>query len=145
MITLLPLSETQFNMFMMNKLEDTQINKDTLLCYKPKETYYLLFSSIAIDIKYRKDRLVLSCLLKGLNEKIQYLIKKGITFLNMCAEGQTIDGQKFIESFLNMHHVYITKKGYKLYAFNNTYEFNEWIKRFPDYIKVYNEKYNLKN
>ena len=87
---------------MINELEDTEINKDTLLQYKSEGTYYLLFLAIAIDIEYRKYKLVLSYLLKGMNEKIQNLMKNGIKFLNMCAEEQTADGQKFIESFLNM-------------------------------------------
>lgn len=140
-ITLIPLSKEQFNKFMINELEDTQINKDTLLEYKTGNEYYLLFSAIAIDPKYRKDRLVLSNLLKGMNEKIQTLIKNEIKFLNMCAEGQTKDGQKFIESFLNLKHKYTTKDGYKLYQFNDTEEFNEWITKFPTYIDNYDKKY----
>lgn len=139
-ITLLPLSKKQFDLFMINELEDTEINKDTLLEYKPKAEYYLLFSVIAIDLKYRNDKIILSLLLKGLYEKIQNLMKKEIKFLNMCAEGQTEDGRKFIESFLNMHHKFTTKDGYKLYSFNNTQEFNNWINIFPEYINKYNKK-----
>lgn len=144
-ITLLPLSKEQFSKFMINELEDTEINKDTLLQYKSEGAYYLLFSAIAIDIEYREDKLVLSYLLKGMNEKIQNLMKNGIKFLNMCAEGQTADGQKFIESFLNMKHRYTTKDGYKLYSFHNTQDLLNWIKKFPEYINTYDEKYNLKN
>ena len=138
-ITLLPLSKEQFNKFMINKLEDTEINKTTLLKYKSHGEYYLLFSAIAIELEYRKDRLVLSYLLKGMYQKIQNLIKQDIKFLNMCAEGQTKDGQKFIESFLNMKYKYTTKDGYKLYSFNNIEEFNEWLKKFPEYIRVYDK------
>ena len=144
-ITLLPLSKEQFSKFMINELEDTEINKDTLLPYKSEGAYYLLFSAIAIDIEYREDKLVLSYLLKGMNEKIQNLMKNGIKFLNMCAEGQTADGQKFIESFLNMKHRYTTKDGYKLYSFYDTQDLLNWIKKFPEYINTYDEKYNLKN
>lgn len=144
-ITLLPLSKEQFNKFMINELEDTQINKDTLLQYKLEGTYYLLFSAIAIDIEYREDKLVLSYLLKGMHEKIQNLMKNGIKFFNMCAEGQTKDGQKFIESFLNMQHRYTTKDGYKLYSFHDTQDLYKWIKKFPEYINIYDKKYNLKN
>lgn len=144
-ITLLPLSKEQFNRFMTNELEDTEINKDTLLQYKSGGTYYLLLSAIAIDIEYREDKLVLSYLLKGMYEKIQNLMKKGIKFLNMCAEGQTADGQKFIESFLNMQHRYTTKDGYKLYSFHDTQDLYKWIKKFPEYINIYDKKYNLKN
>lgn len=142
-ITLLPLSKEQFNKFMINELEDTEINKDTLLQYKSEGTYYLLFSAIAIDIEYRKDKLVLSYLLKGMNEKIQNLMKNGIKFLNMCAEGQTADGQKFIESFLNMQNRYTTKDGYKLYSFHDTQDLYNWIKKFPEYIKIYDKKCNF--
>ncbi len=144
-ITLLPLSKEQFNKFMINELEDTEINKDTLLQYKSEGAYYLLFSAIAIDIKYREDKLVLSYLLKGMNEKIQNLMKNGIRFLNMCAEGQTADGQKFIESFLNLKHKYTTKDGYKLYSFHDTQDLLKWIKKFPEYINTYDKKYKLKN
>lgn len=61
-------------------------------------------------------------------------MKNGIKFLNMCAEGQTTDGQKFIESFLNMQHRYTTKDGYKLYSFHDTQNLYKWIKKFPKYI-----------
>lgn len=144
-ITLLPLSKEQFDKFMLNELEDTEINKDTLLQYKAGEKYYLLFSAIAIDSKYREDKLVLSCLLKGLNRKIQNLMENDIEFSNMCAEGQTNDGQKFIESFLNMRHRNTTKDGYKLYSFHDAQELYDWIKKFPEYINVYDERYNLKD
>ena len=139
-ITILPLSKEQFEKFMINELEDTEINENTLLKYKSKESYYLLFSVIAIDIKYRNDKLVLSYLLKGMNEKIQNLMDSDIKFLNMCAEGQTKDGQKFIESFLNMQHRYTTKDGYKLYSFRDTEDLYNWIEKFPEYINVYDKK-----
>lgn len=138
-ITLLPLSKEQFDKFMLNELEDTEINERTLLKYRPHEEYYLLFSAIAIDMKYRDDKLVLSYLLKGMYQKIKYLMEKDIKFLNMCAEGQTKDGQKFIESFLNMGYKYTTKEGYKLYSFNNIEDFNEWLKKFPEYIRIYDK------
>lgn len=41
-ITILPLSELQFNKFMKNKLEDTKINSNTLLSYKKDSSYYQL-------------------------------------------------------------------------------------------------------
>lgn len=142
-ITILPLSKNQFEKFMINELEDTEINEDTLLEYEDGEKYYLLFSAIAIDKEYRNDRDILSNLLKGLYKKIEELEKRNITFLNMCAEGQTIDGQKFIESFLNLKHKYTTENGYKLYSFNNVQEYTEWLKKFPKYIINYDKKYNI--
>lgn len=140
-ITLLPISKKQFEDFMSNKLEDTELNTKNLLVYKENCSYYLLFSSIAIDKKYRNDKLVLSYLLKGMNTKINALLKKGIKFENMCAEGQTKDGQKFIESFLNLKKKLITKEGYQLYCFNNTNDMNEWINRFPLYIEKYDSTF----
>ena len=102
-ITILPLSENQFNKFMKNELEDQQINNHTLLNYEKNGSYYLLFSAIAIAPEYKNDKLVLSLLLKGLKDKLEYLSNNNnIKFLNMCAEGQTIDGQKFSENFLNL-------------------------------------------
>ena len=71
-ITILPLSEEQFNKFMSNELEDTDINEESLLTFTPNFSCYLLFSTIAIDPKYRNDRRVLSLLLTGLNYKINY-------------------------------------------------------------------------
>ena len=47
-ITLLPFSEEQFNRFMNNTLEDTEINEDTLLEYKSNENYYLLYSFLLV-------------------------------------------------------------------------------------------------
>ena len=43
-ITLLPLNKIQFDNFMKNELEDTQINSDSLLSYKKiwNVTYYLV-------------------------------------------------------------------------------------------------------
>lgn len=144
-ITLLPLSEIQFKKFINNELEDTEITDKTLLTYESNKSYYLLFSAIAIDPKYRNDRIILSLLLQGINEKINYLQNKNIKFLNMCAEGQTTDGQKFIESFLNLKFKKETKDGYKLYSHNNTQDFDFWLQQLlPEYIKSYNSKYNLK-
>lgn len=143
-ITILPLSEEQFNKFMNNELEDTEINSNTLLNYESNKSYYLLFSAIAIDPEYRNNRLILSLLLKGLNDKIHYLKNKNITFLNMCAEGQTLEGQKFIENFLDMKYRKVTKKGYKLYSYNDKKEFDKWLKQLPEYIESYNNRFNLK-
>lgn len=138
-ITLLPISKKQFRDFISNKLEDTELSAENLLKYKENNSYYLLFSAIAIDKKYRNNKLVLSYLLKGLNTKINILLKRGIKFENMCAEGQTKDGQKFIESFLNLKEKMVTKDGYKLYCFNSTDDMDKWIYKFPSYI----EKYDL--
>lgn len=141
-ITLLPLSKEQFEDFMSNKIEDTELNAQNLLEYDKEHSYYLLFSAIAIEKMYRDDKLVLSYLLNGMNTKINDLLRRNIRFENMCAEGQTKDGQKFIESFLNLKEKNITKEGYKLYSFDNTEEMNEWIYKFHKYIEKYNA--NLK-
>lgn len=98
-ITLLPLSKEQFKDFMSNNLEDTDLDAYNLLTYERNRSYYLLFSVIAIAKKYRNDKKVLSYLLKGINSKINSLLRKNIRFENMCSEGQTNDGQKFIENF----------------------------------------------
>lgn len=143
-ITLLPLSEEQFNKFINNELEDTEINEDTLLEYKSNENYYLLYSAMAIESEYRNDRMVLSLLLKGFYDKLNNLKERGIKFLNMCAEGQTPDGQKFAENFLDLKHKRNTKEGYKLYSFNDKKEFDEWLTRLPKYIESYNNKFNIK-
>ncbi len=49
-------------------------------------------------MKYKKD-------------KLEYLSNNNnnIKFLNMCAKGQTIDGQKFSEKFLNLKFKQYTK------------------------------------
>lgn len=143
-MTLLPLSEEQFNKFMINELEDTEINSEILLSYKRNQSYYLLFSAIAIDPKYINDRMILSLLLKGLSDKIRYLQNKNIKFLNMCAEGQTLEGQNFIENFLDLKYRRDTKEGYKLYSFDSTKDFDDWLVKLPKYIESYNNKFNLK-
>ena len=61
----------------------------------------------------------------------------------MCAEGQTIDGQKFSENFLNLKFKRYTKAGYKLYSFNDNKDFEKWIEIFPKYIEIYNKNNNL--
>lgn len=138
-ITILPLNKLQYDKFMQNELNDTELNEDTLESYKDNNLYYLLFSAIAIDFEHRNDRAVLGLLLEGLNEKLQYLLKKGITFLNMCSEGQTLDGQRFIENFLNLKFKRYTKEEYKLYSFDNINDFNIWINNLPKYIEKYNK------
>lgn len=143
-ITLLPLSKRQFNKFMNNELEDTEINENTLLDYKDGSKYYLCYSAIAIDYTYRDDKLVLGLLLKGLYDKLNYLKNRRIVFLNMCAEGQTLDGQKFVENFLNLKCKKITKDGYKLYSFIDEHDFENWFKVFPQYIRNYIDKFKLK-
>ena len=142
-ITLIPISKRQFRDFMSNKLQDTELNGNNLLNYKKDNSYYLLFSAIAIDKNYRNDRLILGYLLKGLYNKINNLLKKNITFENMCAEGQTTDGQKFIESFLNLKEKNVTNEGYKLYSFDSANEMDEWIRIFPLYIEKYNSTFKL--
>ncbi len=142
-ITILPLSQEQFNKFMDNKLVDTEINADTLLKYNSNKNYYLLLAAIAIDLEYRNDRKILSLLLKGFYDKLIYLKNKNINFLNMCAEGQSSDGQKFIENFLNLKHKKTTDDGYKLYCFDNENEFDNWLVKFPSYIEAYNKKFYL--
>lgn len=142
-ITILPLSKIQFYRFISNELEDTEINENSLLKFEKNNSYYLLFSAIAIDPDYRNDKIVLSLLLKGFNNKLNYLIKDGIHFLNMCAEGQTIEGQKFIDGFLNLKYQRSTSEGYKLYAFNNSQEFDNWLNNFPKYINEYNINHDL--
>lgn len=142
-ITLLPLNKIQFDNFMKNELEDTQINSDSLLSYKRNMECYLLFSAIAIDKNYRKDRKVLSLLLEGLYHKIKKLQSLDITILNMCSEGQTKEGQNFIENFLNLKQKYVTENNYKLYSFDNKSELEQWIKKFPIYIKNYKKKYKI--
>jgi len=143
-ITLLPFSEEQFNRFMNNTLEDTEINEDTLLEYKSNKSYYLLYSAMAITKEYRNDRMVLSLLLKGFYDKLNNLKDRGIKFLNMCAEGQTSDGQKFAETFLDLKHKRNTKEGYKLYSFDDRKEFEEWLIRLPKYIESYNNRFSIK-
>lgn len=146
-ITLLPLSEKQFQNFMKDRLHDAELDVLNLLTYEEKCLYYLLFSAIAIDKDYRTDRLVLSYLLKGLYNKINDLRNRKVRFRNMCAEGQTKDGQKFLESFLNLTQKNTTKEGYKLYSFNNEEEMNKWINIFPEYIEKYDQtltKYKIK-
>lgn len=142
-ITILPLSKNQFHRFMLNELEDTEINEYTLLNFKSNSTYYLLFSTIAIDPKYKSDKRVLSLLLKGLNNKLHDLLNNGIQFLNMCAEGQTLEGQKFIEGFLDLKFNKFTKEGYKLYCFNSPNDFTKWLTNLSTYIETYNKNNNL--
>ena len=129
---------------MNNTLEDTEINEASLLKYENNKTYYLLYSAMAIDSKYRNDRMVLSLLLKGFYDKLNDLNSRGIVFLNMCAEGQTEDGQKFAEKFLDLKHKRNTKEGYKLYSFDEKKEFDEWLTRLPKYIDSYNNRFNIK-
>ncbi len=143
-ITLLPINEEHFIKFIEANLLDTEINSDTLLVYKEKTECYLLFSAIAIDKKYREERKILSLLLEGLFIKIQQILKRNIKILNMCSEGQTIDGQKFIENFMNMKCKNITKENYKIYSYDNILEFQNWIKDFRGYIDKYNEKFYIK-
>lgn len=142
-VTLLPLTDKQFTSFMKNELSDTELNYETLESYKDNNAYNLLVSVVAIDKRYRCDKLVLDYLLKGMNEKINDLINRGISFKNMCAEGQTKDGQKFLESFLDLKEKGLTKEGYKLYSFDNRDEFLKWFERFPKYIEEYDKKIKL--
>lgn len=141
-VTLLPLTDKQFTSFMKNELSDTELNYETLESYKDNKAYNLLVSVVAIDKRYRGDKLVLDCLLKGMNEKINDLINRGISFKNMCAEGQTKDGQEFIKNFLDLKEKGITKENYKLYSFDDEKEFLKWFEKFPKYIEEYDRKIN---
>ena len=139
--TILPLTEKQFKLFMNNELDDTDIDK--IIEYKPNIECYLLFSVIAISKQYRNEKIILSLLLEGVNKKIDSLINNGVKFLNMCAEGATSDGIKFIDSFLNLKYQKDTKDGYKLYSFDSKEDFNIWKKTFPSYIDKYKKNHSL--
>lgn len=142
-MTLLPLTDKQFIDFMKNELSDTELNYKSLEAYEDNNTYNLLISAVAIDKKYRDDKLVLSYLLKGMNKKINDLMSREIKFKNMCAEGQTLDGQKFIKNFLNLKEKCITKEGYKLYSFDDEKYFFKWYEKFPIYIEEYDRKQGI--
>lgn len=139
--TILPLTNEQYDKFMNNELDDTDIDK--IIEYKPNIECYLLFSVLAIDKEHRNEKIILSLLLEGINKKIDYLINKDINFLNMCAVGETDDGRKFIEGFLNMKYIKDTKEGYKLYSFKDKEEFDNWKKIFPSYIEKYKKNNNI--
>ena len=139
--TIWPLTKKQYDKFMNNELDDTDINE--IIDYSSNMECYLLFSVLAIDIEYRNEKIILSLLLEGINEKLDYLISRGIKFLNMCAEGATGDGQKFIEGFLNLKYKKETKEGYKLYSFDGEEEFYKWKEEFPKYIKNYKINHNI--
>jgi len=62
----------------------------------------------------------------------------------MCAEGQTLEGQQFIENFLDLKYIRDTKEGYKLYSFDDRKEFEEWLIRLPKYIESYNNRFSIK-
>lgn len=145
-ITILPLNYTQFNKFINMTLEDTELESDSLEKYIDNHEYYLLFSCIAISKEYRDNPVILYLLLIGLQEKTNKLNERGISFKNMCAEGQTKDGNKFIESFLNLKEKSCNKNGYVIYCFddNKKDKFNEWYKKFEIYIKNYYNK-KIKN
>lgn len=142
-ITLLPLNEQQFNKFMIDELHDTELGGESLEVYEPFNNYYLLFSVIAIDIDYRDDRKVLSLLLNCMIEKLEHLAKNNINFVNICAEGQTEDGKKFIENFLNLKAKFITKDRYKLYSIETNNTFNNWKNLFKSSVASYDKKYKL--
>lgn len=146
-VTLLPLTKKQYENFITSKLEDTDIDEVNLINYEDEMECYLLFSAIAIDLKYRNDRRVLSNLLKGLIAKINSLQERGIVFKNMCAEAITSDGSKFIKGFLDLKEVTKTNEGYTIYSFNDKNDMDKWLKIFPSYIKEYDlktEKINMK-
>ena len=63
----------------------------------------------------------------------------------MCSEGQTKEGQKFIESFLDLKLMGETKYKYNLYYFKQDYtDFNNWISSLPRYIENYYNKFKLR-
>lgn len=68
-------------------------------------------------------------MLEGLNSKLQSLQKCGVIFINMCAEGQTPDGQRFIEFFLNLKPKNITKDGYKLHLFDSKEKYDACLEK----------------
>ena len=78
-----------------------------------------------------------------MNKKINDLMSREIKFKNMCDEGQTLDGQKFIKNFLNLKEKGITKEGYKLYSFDDEKEFLKWYEKFPVYIEGYDRKQGI--
>ncbi len=142
-ITLLPINETLFNKFINDELCDTEISEEDIIIYKSGIDCYLLFSAIAIDKNYRHEKKVLSLLLEGLSLKIEKLFCGNVNILNMCSEGQTAEGRRFIEKFLNMQCQKVTSANYKLYCYEKTKDFLKWSKKFKTYISNYNKTNNL--
>ncbi|MCL2383087.1 MAG: hypothetical protein FWC79_02785 [Oscillospiraceae bacterium] len=137
-ISVIPLSKEQYKNFINGDLKDTEINEDNIITYINHCEYHLLFSCITIKKQYRENKMILYCLLKGLYEKIKYLESKDIKFINMCAEGQTTDGQNFLEKFLSLKLMGKTKDNYSLYYFEKDYnDFDNWFTAFPTYIEKY--------
>lgn len=140
--TILPLSKKQYEKYINGELKDVNISERDLLSYKNNQEYYLLFCSIAIAKKYREEKVVLYWILRGIYEKLKYLKSRDIRFVNMCAEAVTKDGQKFVESFLNLRFIKRNKDGNKLYNFKEDYDdFNQWLEIIPKYIGDYYSKY----
>ena len=140
--TILPLSKEQYEKFIAGELKDTEFTEENLLKFEDNKEYYLMFCCVAITKEYRENRMVLYWLLKALYDRIKYLESRGIKFINMCAEGQTKDGQKFLESFLDLKLMGKTKDDYQLYYYEKDYDdFNRWFTTFPKYIENYYNKF----
>jgi len=141
-IAIVPLSKDQYYKFINGEFADTELTGDTMLTYENNKDYYLMFVVVAIKEEYRNNRRALYYLLKGTCEKIKQLQNRGIKYINMCTEGQTPNGQKFIDGFLNLRLMGKTKDNYNLYHFEKDSEdFSNWINIFPNYIESYYNKF----
>ena len=99
-MTILPLNDEQYSLFIQGKLSDTEITDEQLEKYEDKKEYSLLISAFAIDKKYRNNPNIFYLLLLGLKEKIEELKKRRISFKNICTEGQTLAGRNISNTFL---------------------------------------------
>lgn len=137
-ITILPLNNEQFSKFIEGEFSDTDLNATELENYEENGQYNLLLSAIAIKKEYRNNPIILYLIFLGINKKIKKLQSRGITFNNICAEGQTIYGRNLLKSFLVEQNV--TKEGYKLYTLpfeNSQSAYNRVWKKFEKYIEKY--------
>ena len=103
-LTITPLNEEQYNKFIAGTLQDTELSAETLERYEGGQKYWLLFAAVAIRKAYQGKGLF-NMLMKGFALKIKELEQRGISFANICGEGQTMAGRRIFQELIGLEKI----------------------------------------
>jgi len=112
-VNLAPITETCYNRIATGTIWDTSIDEESVLPYT-HGLYYLNFTSIVIDPKYR-SLVAVSQLMNAVESKMIELFEQGIYIKAMIADAVTPLGEKFCRMF-NMDLITESNHNSKIYS-----------------------------
>ena len=114
-LNILPLKKEVFDNICKKDIDKTKISYTDIEKYEKNKYYYLYFSSIQIDEKYRNNFIVLKKLIIGGLLLFEKLHKDNISIVKVVADVTTPYGEKICKKLFNMNKVLTEDNNSKLY------------------------------